>query len=73
MFVVRVPFLTIEMWPLSGEPQQLLKTVYGNILGRDHFSAVFGHLLYNEVGARSAACRQKQAGAARAAAGSTSH
>lgn len=73
MVVVGVPSLAIEMWPLSREPRQLLERAYGNILGRDHFSAVWGDLLYPGVGASSAAYRQEQAGAGRAAAGSASH
>lgn len=62
MIVIGVPFLAIEMWPLSGESQQLLETAYGTIWGRDHSSAVYGHSLYNRVGVRRAACRQEQAG-----------
>lgn len=64
MVVVGVPFLTIEMWPLSREPWQLLGMAYGDILGRDPFSAELGHFLYSDAGVRSAACGQEQAGRA---------
>jgi len=62
MIVVGDLFLAIEMWPLLGEPQQLLETADGNVLGRDHSSAVWGSLFSNGAGVRSAACRQEQAG-----------
>lgn len=58
MVVVGVPFLAIGMWPLSRAPWQLLEMAYGDILGRDPFSAMLGHLLNSIMGVRSAACGQ---------------
>lgn len=37
MFVDGVPFLTIEMWSLLGEPQLLLETAYGKVQGGEPF------------------------------------
>lgn len=45
MVAAGIPLLATDVWPLPGEPWQLLETASGSILGKEHPSDVCGHFV----------------------------